>query len=136
MTNSMLGRYEIIQQLGKKPLTVKKPLASKIRLKKDSDGFEIFIPPVGFHPLFGMGSLFAIGWNSFILLWTLGVMTIPFPANLILGIMSLPFWGTSFLMGNTVLFALFLSIRLKLNRTQLALNWEILGLKLPRCRQS
>ncbi|OKH54769.1 serine/threonine protein kinase [Calothrix sp. HK-06] len=114
------------------PLTVKKPLVSKIRLKKDSDSFEIFIPPVGFHPLFGLGSLFAIGWNSFILLWTLGVMTIPFPANLILGIMSLPFWGASFLMGNTVLFALFLSIRLKLNRTQLALNWEILGFKLPR----
>ncbi|GAB1541915.1 serine/threonine-protein kinase [Scytonema sp. NUACC21] len=118
------------------PLSIKQPLTSKIKLTKDGNALKLFIPPVGFHPLFGLSSLFAIGWNSFILLWTLGVLAIPFPANLLLALVSLPFWGASFLMGNTVLFALFLSIRLQLNRQKIALTWEILGLKFPRTRST
>ncbi|MBF2059339.1 hypothetical protein [Fischerella thermalis] len=87
------------------PVAIQKPAISKIRLTKDGNYLKIFIPPVGFHPLFGMGSLFAIAWNSFILLWTVGVMLTPFPSNIPLALISLPFWGASFLMGNTVLFS-------------------------------
>jgi serine/threonine protein kinase len=116
------------------PVAIQKPTISKIRLTKDGNYLKIFIPPVGFHPLFGMGSLFAIAWNSFILLWTVGVMLTPFPGNIPLALISLPFWGASFLMGNTVLFALFLGIHLRLDQKQIALTWEILGLKFPRSR--
>ncbi|MFN6563514.1 MAG: hypothetical protein RMY28_027460 [Nostoc sp. ChiSLP01] len=56
-------------------------------------------------------------------------MTTPFPANFILSLISLPFWGASFLMANTVLFALFLGIRLRLDRQQIALTWKMLGFK-------
>lgn len=116
------------------PVAIQKPAISKIRLTKDGNYLKIFIPPVGFHPLFGMGSLFAIAWNSFILLWTVGVMLTPFPSNIPLALISLPFWGASFLMGNTVLFALFLGIYLRVDQKHITLTWEILGWKFPRNR--
>ncbi|MBD2679624.1 MULTISPECIES: serine/threonine-protein kinase [Nostoc] len=132
----LTSAFEAIQVLQRNfaPVAVQKPTGSKIKLIKDENSLKVFIPPVGFHPLFGLTSLFAIACNSFILLWTIGVMTTPFPANFILSLISLPFWGASFLMANTVLFALFLGIRLRLDRQKIALNWEIFGLKFHRPR--
>lgn len=117
-------------------LTTSKPIGSKIQLTKDWDCLEILIPPVGFQASMVFMGLFAIAWNSFILFWTIGVLSAPFPVNLPFVLFSLPFWGAGAFMVYGILFPLFGRIRLRLNQQQIALTYELLGFKFQRPRPS
>ncbi|MBJ7296632.1 MAG: serine/threonine protein kinase, partial [Dolichospermum sp.] len=79
-------------------LTVGKPAGSKIQLTKNEEILEIIIPPVGFQSSMVFVGFFAIAWNSFILFWTIGVLSAPFPTNIPFALFSLPFWGVGFSM--------------------------------------
>jgi serine/threonine protein kinase len=52
------------------PLVVKKPFGSKISLIKDEDSLEILMPRKGFSAEIVGLTLFAIAWNSFVVMWT------------------------------------------------------------------
>ncbi|MEA5516124.1 serine/threonine-protein kinase [Nodularia sp. UHCC 0506] len=117
-------------------INIVKPLGSKIQLKRNSDYLEILIPPVGFKPSMLFTGLFAIFWNFFILFWTIGALSAPFPFNLPFALFSLPFWGAGFFMISTLLMGLFGNIRLTLDDQQIALRYELLGLKFYRPRPS
>lgn len=117
-------------------LTTSKPFGSKIQLTKDWDCLEIFIPPVGFEPSMVLMGLFAIAWNSFILFWTIGALSAPFPVNLPFALFSLPFWGAGAFMVYGILFPFFGSIRLRLNQQQIALTYKLFGFKFQRPRPS
>lgn len=115
-------------------LIVKQPTSSKVVLTKDLNALEILIPPMGFNlAIFGL-SLFAIAWNSFIFLWTGAVLSAPFPINLVFALFSLPFWGAGIGMVTMILFGLFGRVRLCLNQQQVALTYELFGLKYHRPR--
>lgn len=117
-------------------LVVSKPDGSKIQLTKNGDSLEIIIPPAGFHPSIIFTGLFAIVWNSFILFWTIGALSAPFPANIPFALFSLPFWGAGFLMVYKFIFHLFGRICLYLNPEQITLTWELFAWKFYRPRAS
>ncbi|MEH1841060.1 MAG: serine/threonine-protein kinase [Nostoc sp.] len=117
-------------------LVVRKPDGSKIQLTKNWDFLEIIIPPSGFHPSIVFTTLFVIGWNSFVLLWTISVLSAPFPTNIPFALFSLPFWITGFRMVYKFFFSLFGSIYLRLNAEQIALSWELFSWKFERPRPS
>ncbi|MBD2523406.1 serine/threonine-protein kinase [Nostoc sp. FACHB-133] len=117
-------------------LVVGKPDGSKIQLTKNGDSLEIIIPPSGFDPSIVFTGLFAIVWNSFILFWTIGALSIPFPVNIPFALFSLPFWGAGFLMVYKLLFHLFGRICLRLNAEKITLSWELFSWKFYRPRAS
>ncbi|MFN6567985.1 serine/threonine-protein kinase [Dendronalium sp. ChiSLP03b] len=117
-------------------LAVDKPAGSKIQLNKNADSLEIIIPPVGFHPAMIFTGLFAIAWNSFILFWTIGALSAPFPINIPFALFSLPFWGAGFFMLTGIIFPWFARIHLSLNQEQITLIWELFALKFYRPRPS
>ncbi len=63
-------------------LVVGKPDGSKIQLTKNEDSLEIIVPSAGFEPSIVFTGLFAIVWNLFILFWTIGALSAPFPVNI------------------------------------------------------
>ncbi|MBD2506717.1 serine/threonine protein kinase [Nostoc muscorum FACHB-395] len=117
-------------------LVVGKPDGSKIQLTKNGDSLEIIVPPSGFDPSIVFTGLFAIVWNSFILFWTIGALSIPFPVNIPFALFSLPFWGAGFLMVYKLLFHLCGRICLRLNAEQITLSWELFSWKFYRPRAS
>ncbi len=115
-------------------LVIGKPEWSKIQLTKDADSLEILIPPVGFQPSMVFMGLFAIAWNSFILFWTIGALSAPFPVNIPFALFSLPFWGAGYFMASTFLLSLLGRNRLRLNREQITFTHELFGFKFHRPR--
>jgi hypothetical protein len=115
-------------------LVVRKPGGSKIQLTKNWDSLEIIIPPSGFHPSIVLTGLFAIAWNSFILFWTIGALSAPFPANIPFALFSLPFWAAGCSMVYKFIFNLFGRICLRLNAEQISLTWELFSWKFERPR--
>ena len=117
-------------------LVVGKPDGSKIQLTKNGDSLEIIVPPSGFDPSIVFTGLFAIVWNSFILFWTIGALSAPFPVNIPFALFSIPFWGAGFMMMYKFFFHFFGRICLRLNPEQISLNWELFAWKFYRPRAS
>ncbi|WP_017316627.1 serine/threonine protein kinase [Mastigocladopsis repens] len=119
---------------GRNHLTIKitQPAGSKIKMNKDENSLDIFIPPTGFQPSMTFMVLFAIAWNSFILFWTINAIAAPFPANIPFALFSLPFWGAGFQMLSWILFPLFRRTRLRLNREKINFIWDVFGWKFNR----
>jgi serine/threonine protein kinase len=115
-------------------LVVRKPAGSKIKLTKNADYLEIVVPPVGFQASIVFIGAFATAWNSFVLFWTISVLSAPFPVNIPFALFSLPFWGVGFFMVSQVVSTLFGSLRLRLDRQQIAFYFELLGFKFNRNR--
>ncbi|OUL17964.1 serine/threonine-protein kinase [Nostoc sp. 106C] len=117
-------------------LVISKPPGSKIQLTKNADVLEIIIPPSGWQSSMLFLGSFAIAWNSFILFWTIGALSAPFPMNLPFALFSLPFWGAGCFMMYGFLFTVWGSIRLRLDRQQVGLTYELFGFKFHRPRPS
>jgi Protein kinase domain len=112
-----------------------RPANSKILLKKEAQNLEILLPPGRTNPIVVAGlafmGLFAIAWNSFIMLWTGMALLGPLPINLFFALFSLPFWAVGIGMASTVIFGLFGQMRLRLNDQQICQQYELFGFK--RC---
>jgi serine/threonine protein kinase len=117
-------------------LAIGKPNGSKIQLTKNSDALEIMIPSMGFELSMVFLGLMAIAWNSFVLFWTTGALSAPFPINFPFALFSLPFWAAGGLMIYAFLFTIFGRIRLHLDRQQIDLTYELWRLKTRRVRPS
>ncbi|WP_392535869.1 serine/threonine protein kinase [Nostoc sp. C117] len=113
-------------------LVVDKPHGSKIQLTKNGDSLEIIVPPAGFDSSIVLTGFFAIAWNSFILFWTIGALSAPFPVNIPFALFSLPFWGAGFVMVYKLLFHLFGRIDLRVNPEQIVLTSELFAWKFYR----
>ncbi|WP_375513168.1 serine/threonine protein kinase [uncultured Nostoc sp.] len=131
-----IAALEKPQAINLPTLVVGKPDGSKIQLTKNWDSLEIIVPPAGFDPSIVFTGLFAIAWNSFILFWTIGALSAPFPVNIPFALFSLPFWGAGFVMVYKFLFHLFGRICLRLNPEKIALTWELFAWKFYRPRTS
>lgn len=117
---------------------VQRPANSKILLKKADQTLEILFPPGRTNPVAVAGlafmGLFAIAWNSFIMLWTGMALMAPLPINLVFALFSLPFWAVGIGMAGTVIFGLFGKMRLHLTEQQISQQYELFGCKryIPR----
>lgn len=115
-------------------LTVGKPAGSKIQLTKNEEILEIIIPPVGFQSSMVFVGFFAIAWNSFILFWTIGVLSAPFPTNIPFALFSLPFWGVGFSMIYGIFSSLFGSTKIHIDSQQISVNYQLWKWTIPRRR--
>jgi serine/threonine protein kinase len=112
------------------PLVVTQPFGSRILLTKHANYLEILMPPKGFSADIVGLTLFAIAWNSFLVMWTgIAVFLAPFPINLFFALFSLPFWGAGISMVWQILSTLFGRVRLCLNQQQISQTYELLGFK-------
>ncbi|MEH2061405.1 MAG: serine/threonine-protein kinase [Nostoc sp.] len=134
--SAALAALEKPQPTNLPTLVVGKPDGSKIQLTKNGDSLEIIVPPAGFDPSIVFTGLFAIAWNSFILFWTIGALSAPFPTNIPFALFSLPFWGAGCFMVYKFIFNVFGRICLRLNAEQITLTWELFGWKFYRPRPS
>lgn len=109
---------------------VKQPAYSRIELRKTPAEIDIFIPPKGFTPQLIFLVVFAIAWNSFLIMWTGGaVFLAPFPIDLFFGLFSIPFWTVGLSLVGAILFTLFGSTRLKITQERISLTYKCLNLK-------
>lgn len=107
-------------------LAVGKPAGSKIQLTKNEDFLEIIIPPTGFKPSMVFIGFFATFWNLFILVWTIGALFTPFPANIPFALFSLPFWGAGFFMTyNGILYPLFGSMKIRIDKDKITFDTQL-----------
>ncbi len=117
------------------PLVVTQPFGSKILLTKDGNSLEILMPAKGFSADIIILILFAIAWNSYLVMWTgFSVFFAPFPINLFFAIFSLPYWGVGTGMAWKILSTLFGRVRLCLNQQQISRTYELFGFKYNRPR--
>ena len=128
--NSPLLKESVETQL------VKQPAFSRIKLRKSLEAIDIIIPaPASTGKIVGL-ACFAIGWNSGILNWTLGVFNIvPFPQNILWILFSVPFWAVGLSMTVKVL-ALFGKTRLSIDATRISLTYKRLGIKYQNSKAS
>ncbi|MBW4638810.1 MAG: serine/threonine protein kinase [Gloeocapsa sp. UFS-A4-WI-NPMV-4B04] len=122
------------------PLVVKKPFGSKISLIKDEDSLEILMPRKGFSAEIVGLTVYAIAWNSFVVMWTgIAVFSVPFGVNIFFALFSLPFWGAGISMVWHILSTLFGRVWLCLDQQQIWQTSEIFGFnykqKRPALRQ-
>ncbi|AFY31314.1 serine/threonine-protein kinase [Calothrix sp. PCC 7507] len=117
-------------------LTIGKPADSKIQLSKNIDALEIIVPAAGFELWMVFLGLMAIAWNSFVLFWTTGALSAPFPINFPFALFSLPFWAAGGLMIYALLFIIFGRMRLHLDHQQIDLTYELFGFKTRRVSPS
>lgn len=119
------------------PIFVKKPFGSKISLIKDKDSLEILMPRKGFSGEIVGLTLFAIAWNSFLVMWTgVTIFAVPFGINIFFALFSLPFWGVGTSMVWKILSTLFRRVRLCVNQQQIWQTSEIFGFKYKHPRPS
>ncbi|MFM6133601.1 MAG: serine/threonine protein kinase, partial [Sphaerospermopsis kisseleviana] len=117
-------------------LTVGKPAGSKIQLIKNDEFLEIIIPPAGFQASMLFLSLFAISWNSFILFWTIGALSAPFPINLPFALFSLPFWVAGLSMIYSILYGLFGNMSLSLDSQKISVIYKLWRVKIRPTRSA
>jgi serine/threonine protein kinase len=127
-TNALTA-LENPEQTNIKALTIGKPAGSKIQLTKNEESLKITIPPVGFQSEMVWAGFFTIFWNSFLLVWTIGSISSPFPGNTAL--FSVPFWivGLMMIYG---MFIFFISINLQIDQQKITLYNLLWKWKIPR----
>ncbi|MEA5533972.1 serine/threonine-protein kinase [Crocosphaera sp. XPORK-15E] len=108
---------------------INQPPGSLVILKKSEEKFQVTIPSIGFHPSLIAIILFGIAWNSFILFWTLGAISSPFPFNIVAALFSLPFWGVGISMIGGVLFSIWGQIDLLIDQKQIRQTYKLFGFK-------
>jgi hypothetical protein len=118
-------------RMGSKKI-VQKPSYCKISIIQTADSFELYLPPFGFYPsmLFILG--FAIFWNGFILVWTLGAAQIPFPGNIPMMLFSLPFWAFGLVLALTCLWYIYGKTYLYMDRQVVNHIQKLFGYKVSR----
>lgn len=122
-----LDIQHLLNQTGDRPISKRryeKPLGSNIDLKKTDYLLEIDIPSTGWHGE-GVSLLtFAIFWNGFLVVWTLGASRAGFFA-----LFSIPFWMIGIGMAYAALSTVFGKVRLVIGDRSFSIDWDILGIK-------
>lgn len=111
--------------IASKPPRMAQPYGSRIKLTIIRDRLDIYIPPAGwrfeFVPLLG----FALFWNIFLVVWTVGAAS----AGGFFALFSIPFWMVGVGMLYPVLMGIAGSTRLTIGKMTFQLHKELFGFK-------
>jgi hypothetical protein len=110
----------------------KKPDHTKIQLTKGGDFFEVYLPPIGFHPLILFIAPLAIIWNGFNAVWLFVSVQSPWPTNILPIIFSLPFLAIGCFLVFICLFCLFGKTYLRIDRHEISLIRTLFDQKVGR----
>jgi hypothetical protein len=109
----------------------RQPAGSTLQLSKSEQTFQVVIPAKQLGALVLLP--FAIAWNSFITFFTImSVGVAPFPANLVFGLFTLPFWTVGLGMVGGILYGLFGKAHLQIDKERIGLAHEVFGLRFRR----
>jgi hypothetical protein len=111
-----------------------KPFGTRIQLTKSGNFFEIYIPPIGFHPVILFIAPFAVLWNWGIAQWVLLASLVPFPGNIVAMAFSIPFWMAGGSLVYICLFTLFGKTYFRIDRNEVSLVKTLFGQKISRER--
>jgi hypothetical protein len=111
----------------------KKPDRPKIQITKGGELFEVYIPPIGLHPILLFIAPFTVIWIWGIAQWTFFMAALtPFPANIVAMLFSLPFWAAGGSLVYICLFTLCGKTYLRIDRHEISLIKTIFGIKINR----
>jgi hypothetical protein len=131
---------EVLEHLDRRPALIpsdaaavptRQPAGSRIQLHKSEQTFQVVIPArqIGVLALLP----FAIAWSSFVPFFTItSVGLVPFPANLVFGLFTLPFWMGGLVMVGEILYGLFGKVHLQIDTEYIRLVHEVFGLRFRR----
>lgn len=101
-----------------------KPAGSRIQLDRSADTITVVIPPAGLTPEILSFAGFAVFWNAFILVWTIGAAS----GSLVFALFSIPFWMVGLGMLSGLAFAIAGQSNLTINRDTFCLKNSVLGM--------
>jgi hypothetical protein len=129
---------EALEHLDRRPALIpsdaaavptRQPAGSRIQLHKSEQTFQVVIPVRQTGVLALLPA--AIIWHSFIAYSTItSVGLAPFPDNLVLGLLMLPFWMAGLLMVGVILYGLFGKVHLRIDTKYIRLVYKLFGLRL------
>jgi membrane protein implicated in regulation of membrane protease activity len=109
-----------------------KPSYSKVSITQTGNSFELCVPPVGFHPAMFVILGFAIFWNGFMFVWTIGVSQAPFPVNIPFMLFSLPFWAVGLFLAYGLLFCVYGHTYLYMDRQVVNFTQKMFGYRVRK----
>jgi serine/threonine protein kinase len=126
-----LNALNTLHEIAVTRATIQKPAGSRVILQKSPEQIQIILPPEGFTPKLIMLGAFAIGWNSFLLVWTGGASLIPSGISWFFLLFSLPFWVAGLGMIAGILYSLSGYAILSIDTEEISLRHRIFGIMLP-----
>jgi hypothetical protein len=112
---------------------VTQPVGSQVQVTNTRQMLEILIPPRGFHPGLIPMIGFAIGWNSFLVMWYGIAFATWNSGGWFAALFAICHLGAGLWIIWEILFTLLGKVRLRINQSEITLSWEILG---KRCLPS
>jgi len=104
----------------------RQPVGSNITIQKKGRLLTIDIPPAGIGGTDMATGAFAIAWNAFVAIWTVGAFT---GGGILFALFSLPFWFAGFQIAKQAVGRSFIRERLEIGPNRWRLNQEIAGIK-------
>lgn len=104
-----------------------KPIGSKVRFTNTRQELEILIPSQGFHPGLIFSIVFAIGWNSFLVMWYGIAFSIWSSGGWFTALFAIGHLAAGLSMIWGIIFTLFGKTRLRINLQTISLTHEVLG---------
>jgi hypothetical protein len=101
------------------------PLGSRVRLQRDRRCLRLELPPSGLSAGLWPLLFFALFWNGFVLLWTLGALM----GSVFFTLLSIPFWLVGIGLLTLVLMALGGWFQLEITPKTFQMGWSLLGFK-------
>jgi len=115
----------IVTEINHKINRKSKPFGSRVTLHLTSNRLEILVPPTGwsfeFLPVLG----FALFWNSFLVVWTIGAAI----GGGLFALFSIPFWIIGIAMLVPVITGIAGNTRLLITRSAFVIDFSVLGYK-------
>jgi serine/threonine protein kinase len=113
-------------------LAIALPPGSKIQVTKNAESLEIIIPALGFQPFIIFIALFIGVWCLIVLGWTIAALAETFPGNIVLVLLTLPFWGAGLAIIYGIVVAYFSPLKININSQKISLDYYFRQWKLKK----
>jgi hypothetical protein len=110
----------------------KKPDNTKIQITRGGDCFEVYVPPIEFHPVILFFAQFVMLWLSFISIWISMAVQASSPVNISLLMCGLPIGAAICLLIYLFLFVLFCETYFRIDRHEISLVKTMFGFEIIR----
>jgi hypothetical protein len=108
--------------MGMGSVSVAKPTGTRVVLERTPTRFDVTIPPAGLNMSTGFTGAFALAWNAFVAVWTVGAIG---SGGLLFALFSLPFWFAGAQIGRQALVGALMRERLAFGPSRFRLAQEL-----------
>eukprot|EP00955_Chlamydomonas_euryale_P053785 355617-Chlamydomonas_euryale.AAC.6 len=107
-------------------VSVAKPAGTRVQLQRSASRLDAVIPPKGLDLNTGFTGAFAVAWNAFVAVWTIGALS---SGGILFALFSVPFWFAGVQIGRQAIVGALMRERFAfgLNRFRLAQELAVLS---------